>query len=151
MLSICIRYTKDIELAKEVLNEGFFKIFVNIKKFKHKGSFEGWAKRIMVNNAIDFIRKNKKHEVVGSIETNPMEVKNSSSNEGMENLLQEDLLKLFKELPPKTQLTFGLYVIDGFKHNEIADKLNITIETSKWHVKEARKYLKKRIINLKLI
>lgn len=151
MLSICIRYTKDIDLAKEILNEGFYKIFINIKKFKHQGSFEGWAKRIMVNNAIDFIRKNKKHEIVKSIESNPIEPRDNSSNKGMENLLQEDLLKLFKELPPKTQMTFGLYVLDGYKHSEIADKLNISIETSKWHVREARKYLKERIIKLKLI
>lgn len=151
MLSICLRYAKDMDLAKDMMNEGFMKIFSNIKKYDGKGSFEGWMKRIMVNNAIDILRKEKKHINNISSDEHYVEDKETDVNYGLENLKQQDLLNLFNELAPKTRLAFGMYVIDGFKHKEIAEQLDMSEETSKWHIKEARKYLKERIIELKLI
>lgn len=151
MLSICLRYTNDIDWAKDLLNEGFMKIFSNINKYEDKGSFEGWMKRIMVNHVIDELRKNKKHSVLNHANEDWEYGNQATDNAGLENLKKEDLLKLFNELAPKTKMAFGMYAIEGFKHKEIAEKLNMSIETSKWHIKEARKHLKQRIIELKLL
>jgi RNA polymerase sigma-70 factor (ECF subfamily) len=151
MLSICLRYVNDLDFAKEILNDGFYKVLSNIKKFENKGSFEGWVKRIMNNTAIDFLRKNKKHLATLQMEKSNEINHSNSSNEGLENLLESDLLNLFHELPSKTKKVFGLFAVEGYKHKEISELLTISVETSKWHVREARKYLKERIMNLKLI
>lgn len=149
MFRVCINYSKNTDVAKDYLQDGFIKVFKNIKKYKFQGSFEGWMKRLFINNILDDLKKkdvlkNTSEQCVGNL------LSNSSMNSGESNLELEYILKVMKQLPNKTSIVFTLFVVDGYSHKEIAKELNISIETSKWHVKEARSFFKHNYSILKV-
>ncbi len=138
MFGICKRYVKHREDAEDILIEGFFKVLTHIDRFKGLGSFEGWIRRIIVNESLMFLRKrhNFKHAV--EIEKIP-EAGTSVSVE--DELAAQDILRLLDELPTGYRTVFNLYVLEGFKHREIAEMLGISINTSKSQLILAKKRL----------
>ncbi|WP_323027387.1 RNA polymerase sigma factor [Gelidibacter japonicus] len=141
MLSICRYYVKDIQKAEEVMLNGFFKVFVNLKSFKNEGSFEGWLRRIMVREAISFLRQEKKIEFsVEDIEVNPEQVNNIQTAIEVNEIQQH-----IDELPEGYKMVFVMYAIEGYKHHEIASLLNINEGTSKSQLFKARQLLQYKI------
>lgn len=124
-------------------------IFKDIKKFKHKGSFEGWAKRVTVNVALQKFRK-KSILKFDKIEENQLTEEEITVDVDEENISLSFLLSLINELSPKYQLVFNLYVLDGYSHQEISDLLNISTGTSKSNLFRARKLLQNKINNSKI-
>lgn len=138
LLGICRRYVKQQEDAEDVMLESFYKIFSNIDQYEGKGSFEGWMKRISVNESLMFLRR--KHNFNLSIDSNHLEIKEDAWSIE-EKLFEEDILDIMDTLPTGYRTIFNLYVIDGLKHREIADELGISINTSKSQLIQAKRKL----------
>lgn len=139
MFGVCLRYAKNEEEAQDILQDGFVKVFQKIEYFKKEGSLEGWIRRIMVNTALDQIRKNKKEQMnVAMDKVDFMVTKNEFI---LENLMAEDLLKMLNELPIGYRTVFNLFAIEGYSHKEIAEQLGVTENTSKSQYSRARKTL----------
>lgn len=135
MFAVCMRYAKNREAAEDLLQEGFVKVFNNINKFRNEGSFEGWVRRIIVNTAIEEYRKTSKMYPMISVDDTPIDVVWENANEDLE---LEDLMKLINSLSTGYRTIFNLYVVEGFSHKEIAEKLNISEGTSKSQLARAR-------------
>lgn len=144
MLSVCRYYIKDLQHAEDVMLEGFFKVFSHLKSFRNEGSFEGWIRQIMVRECISFLRRQKKVEF--SLE----EVDTRDSQEIISDsyLEAEEIQEIIDALPEGYKLVFVMYVIDGYKHHEISQLLNISEGTSKSQLFKARKLLQQKINEL---
>lgn len=136
MLGVCRQYVKDVHHAEDLMLTGFLKVFNHLANFKHEGSFEGWIRRIMVNTCISHLRKKNPVQLVDEDF-----VFNDQATPNLESTAVEDLQKLIDELPIGYKLVFNLYAIEGYKHSEIAQELNITESTSKSQLFKARKWL----------
>ncbi|WP_343522429.1 sigma-70 family RNA polymerase sigma factor [Pedobacter sp.] len=145
MLRICLRYLKSDDLAQDALNVGFLKVFQNIQTFDaKKGEFGAWIRTVMVRSCIDVNRREAKfNEMINQDEIEEIFIQPSV----LDQLFVEDLLKLIRQLPTATQLVFNLSVIDGYSHKEIGEHLNITESTSRWHLTEAKKQLRKMLVS----
>ncbi len=143
MLRICFRYLKSDELAGDALNIGFLKVFQHIQRFDaKKGEFGAWIRTVMVRSCIDLGRREAKfNEIIDPEEIEEVFIQPAVLNK----LFVEDLLKLIHQLPTATRLVFNLSVIDGYSHREIGEHLNITESTSRWHLTEAKKQLRRMI------
>jgi len=144
MLSICRQYVKDVQQAEDIMITAFMKVFTNLKAFEHKGSFEGWIRRIMVNECISYIRVQKK---VSFLEDEYYVEDTFNNIESQFSV--EDIQTLIDSLPDGYKMVFNLYAIEGFKHQEIAKMLGINEGTSKSQLSHARKMLKEQINKLK--
>ncbi len=144
---ICMRYGKDKAEVEDVLIEGFTRIYKKMNSYNGKGSFEGWMKRIIINTAIDNFRKNKKHYYHEDI----LDYEEHFSTEPLvvEQFSVDDILKTIQELPPGYRMVFNLYAIEGYSHKEIAEVLEISVNTSKTQLLKARKKLQARLSELK--
>ena len=145
MMVVCLRYASNHEEAQDILHDGFLKVFDKLKSFQNKGSFEGWIRRIIVNNAIDFLRKRRDYLL-------------SFDDSGFENLKDEDqdsvgfeedlqmkaelILKLIQKLTPAYRTVFNMYVIEEYSHKDIAEILGISIGSSKSNLAKAKMKLK---------
>jgi RNA polymerase sigma-70 factor (ECF subfamily) len=152
MLGVCMRYAKDRDEAKDMLQEGFLKVFNNVANFNNKGSFEGWVRRIMVNTCIDQIRKNKKNYLIVST-TYANEQANAAVDEVAEDDLADkiseaEILRAIQDLTPAYRMVFNLFVIEEYTHKEIAELLDISEGTSKSNLAKAKFNLKKNLIHL---
>jgi RNA polymerase sigma-70 factor (ECF subfamily) len=140
MLGVCRQYIKDIHQAEDVMITAFMKVFANLKNFEHKGSFEGWIRRIMVNECISCLRVQKK---VSYLE-DEYYVEDTFNN--IESGLSvDDIQSLIDSLPDGYKMVFNLYAIEGYKHQEIATMLGISEGTSKSQLSHARKMLQGQI------
>ncbi len=142
MLSVCKRYVKSTQNAEDVMVEAFFKVFTKIEQYGDKGSFEGWVRKIMVNESLMFLRKRKPTE-------NAFEPRESDAQQTLniqDDLEARDILKLLNQLPNGYRTIFNLYVIEGFKHREIAEKLSISINTSKSQLILAKKKMRELLV-----
>lgn len=147
MLRLCYRYLKSDELASEALNTGFLKVFQNISTFdKQKGELGAWIRTIMVRTCIDLGRKEVKFQEADSDEE-AADV--FITPEILDKLYVQDLIKAIRLLPAATQLVFNLSVIEGYAHKEIGQQLQISESTSRWHLSEAKKMLRKMIGSVK--
>lgn len=126
--------------AEDVLVASFTKIFDKIDQFKGEGSFEGWIRRIVVNEALTWLRKNRSMYVETDLEKADFEPDYENASNHLE---AEDLLRMIQQLPTGYQIVFNLYAIDGYSHKEIAEQLNISENTSKSQLSRARVYLQK--------
>ncbi|AWA28857.1 RNA polymerase subunit sigma-70 [Flavobacterium magnum] len=144
MLSVCRQYIKDLHQAEDVMITAFMKVFANLDKFEHKGSFEGWIRRIMVNESISFLRAQKK---VSFLEDTYY--KEDAFNNIESHFNVEDIQALIDGLPDGYRMIFNLYAIEGYKHQEIAQALGITEGTSKSQLSHARRMLQQQINKLK--
>ncbi|HEX8562420.1 MAG TPA: RNA polymerase sigma factor [Flavobacterium sp.] len=140
MLSVCRQYVKDIHTAEDIMITAFMKVFTNLKNFENKGSFEGWIRRIMINECISFIRAQKKIRFIEDID-----FKEDSFNNIESGLSVEDIQSLIDSLPDGYRMIFNLYAIEGFKHKEIAGMLGINEGTSKSQLSHARKLLQEQV------
>ncbi len=147
LFGICLRYASDYNEAEDVLQEAFIKILTKINKYQGTGSFEGWMKRIVVNTAITNFHqagKHKHHYDIVDIQDSslgPREYKDL-------DYTQEELLGVIHSLPEGYKMVFNLYAIEGYKHKEIADMLEIDVSTSKSQYSRARKLIQKRLEEL---
>ena len=146
MLGVCIRYTKDVEQAEDVLQDGFVKIFTKLDHYNGVGSLDGWVRRIMVNTALDQIRKNLKHQ--DDVALDQVEYKLEKDGHILEGLMEEDLLKLISEMPIGYKTVFNMFAIEGYSHKEIADEMGISENTSKSQYSRARAFLKAKLEEL---
>ncbi|MES2377553.1 MAG: sigma-70 family RNA polymerase sigma factor [Bacteroidota bacterium] len=141
MLRVCHNYLPDKELAKEAFNSGFLKVFQSIKNFDiEKGELGGWIRKIMIYTAIDLCRKELKFATLTLHDQDDDDFFISPTV--LEKLYFEDILTKIRALPYATQTVFNLYEMDGFSHKEIAEHLNISEGTSRWHLAEAKKKLR---------
>ena len=144
MLSVCRQYIKDLHQAEDVMITAFMKVFTSLKNFEHKGSFEGWIRRIMINESISFIRVQKK---VTFVEDESYFEERHNNIESKFSV--EDIQFLIDNLPDGYRMVFNLYCIEGFKHNEISTMLGINEGTSKSQLSHARKLLQDNVRKLK--
>lgn len=142
MFGVCKRYVRNREDAEDVLVSGLYKVFKNIGQFKDLGSFEGWVRRIIVNEALMYLRKQHKHFITDEIERASSKVTQVSVED---ELAAQDIIQLLNQLPTGYRTIFNLYVIEGYKHREIAEMLGISINTSKSQLILAKKRLQRLI------
>lgn len=144
MLSVCRYYIKDIQQAEEAMLNGFFKVFKNLKTYKNEGAFEGWIRRIMIRESISYLRQKKRLEFVSDEDVST----NEYSNTIQTDLEVNEIQKLIDNLPEGYRMVFVMYAIEGYKHQEIAELLNISEGTSKSQLFKARKMLQEQIKTL---
>lgn len=142
MFGVCLRYAKDSTEAEDNLQEGFIRVFTNLKSFRHDGSLEGWIRRIMVNVSLEKIRK---QYMLYPVEDVSVYDSVNFSDDVIAKMSADDLLQLIRELPPRYQLVFNLFVFEGMTHQEIAKEMEINEGTSKSNLARAREILKKKV------
>jgi RNA polymerase sigma factor (sigma-70 family) len=141
LFAVCLKYSPNYQEAQDNLQDGFITIFEKIQQFNHKGSFEGWMKRIIINSALQKYRqkniltlvKDEIPDVIESVEVNE------------EKISMDFLLEKIQKLPDKYRMVFNLYILDGYSHKEISKELNISVGTSKSNLSRARQILKIKI------
>jgi RNA polymerase sigma factor (sigma-70 family) len=141
-MTIALRYARDEQDAADIMSIAFVKVFKSLARFdRQKGNFHGWLKRIIINEAIDYIKQRSKFSLEEMYEAIEPPITNSI----VEKIDADAIMEFIKQLPPATHAVFVLFAIDGFGHKEISQQLNISEGTSKWHVSEARKFLQQKI------
>jgi RNA polymerase sigma-70 factor (ECF subfamily) len=149
MMAVCLRYTKNHDQAKDILQDGFIKAFRNMTAFNQEGSFEGWIRRIMVNTAIDHFRRAKHSYLLLGEDRNMedfediAEEEHADADNEMEELKPADVINAMQKLTPAYRTVFNLYVFEGMTHKEIAETLGINIGTSKSNLAKAKNNLKR--------
>ncbi len=143
MYGVCLQYCKDRTEAEDCLQEGFIKVFTNIKKYRFEGSFEGWIRRIMVNTTIESFRKKKPETSLE--DTMLVKLQSDIIEEKASEISEDEIMDIISELPPKYRIVFNLYVLEGLSHKEIAEALDISEGTSKSNLSRARSWIKDRI------
>lgn len=147
MLAVCFRYIHDREEAEHVMIGGMVKVFEKLSQFQSEGSFEGWIRRIMANESLMYLRKNKNMSLQKELSITEQEL----NYEHLEDAMSADeLLHLINELPVGYRTVFNLYAIEGFSHKEIADMLDINENTSKSQLSRARKYLQAELQKIEI-
>jgi len=143
--SISLRYSSDNMLADEIINESFLKVFNNLDRYDEKQAFKGWLRTIVVNTAIDYYRKSNQQPEYENLDN----VYLADMNEDViSHISAEEILELVRRLSPVYRMVFSLYVLDGYTHKEIAEKLGIKEGTSKSNLQDARKKLQSMILKL---
>ena len=150
MFAVCLRYCPNYEEAQDLLHDGFITVFTKIGQFSHGGSFEGWVRRIFVNQAIERYRNDTKLLTVNNMDENDLNFATPEDDDdvdewGAYRLSEAELLAMVDELPPQYKVVFNLYVIDGLSHRQIAKNLGISESTSRSNLLRARGILQKRI------
>ncbi len=147
MYAICRSYSENDLEAQDLLQEGFIKVFKNIKKCSSEGSLEAWVRRVIVNNNIDHYRhKNKKYGVKATSTDEDLEdADNVVENEALRAFNDNDLLRVMRILPKGYRMVLNLYILEGYPHKEIAEMLGISVSTSKSQFFRAKELLKKKL------
>ena len=141
-MGVCLRYSKSKEEAKEILNDGFFKVFTKLESFDSNRSFKIWLARVMINTALDHYRQEVKRDIFEHAEAG----EDVSVDENViSKLAYEELVGLIQQLTPAYRLVFSLYVIDGYTHEEIAEQLKISTGASKSNLSRAREKLREML------
>ena len=145
MFGVCLRYAKDRTEAEDNLQDGFVKVFSNIKKFRGDGSLEGWIRRIMVNVCLE---KYRRQRLLHPVEDVSVYDSQKLSDDVLEKMTADELIRLIQELPPRYRMVFNLFVMEGLSHQEISAEMEITVGTSKSNLARARDILKRRVKEL---
>ncbi|MCT4582545.1 MAG: sigma-70 family RNA polymerase sigma factor [Flavobacteriales bacterium] len=148
MLPVCKRYAKNSEEAKDILQNGFIKVFEKIDKYDFNGSFGGWVRRLIVNTAIDHYRKHKNEFLIedeSRIEDNEHWYEEEPTTK-YEGISTKDIQEAIGSLSPAYKMVFSLYIMEGFSHQEIADELGISVGTSKSNLAKAKANVKKLLM-----
>ncbi|MDR1406842.1 MAG: sigma-70 family RNA polymerase sigma factor [Tannerella sp.] len=143
MLGICMRYVSDREIARDILQEGFIKVFTSLRSFAGTGSLEAWMRMIFVNEALGYLRRTDTWHKCEDVN-----VANSLPDEGesaVSKMSADELVCLIGQLPPGFRTVFNMYTVEGYSHREIAATLNITESTSRSQYVRARKWLQEQI------
>lgn len=139
MMGVCLRYATDEEEALDILHEGFIKVFRHVSKYKPGTSLSAWIRRIMVNTAIDYFRKNSRRRTEDMDEAYDI---STNDPDAISRCSEQEILEAIQELTPSYRAVFNLYVIEGYAHKEIAELLDITESTSRSNLVKARSKLK---------
>ena len=142
-LGICNRYTANIAEAEDILQEGFVKVFFHLQEFSGTGSFFNWMRRIMINTAITYYHKNLKYRYYDEIES--MYDSPYTDAPDKYDFTREELLMVIQSLPSGYRMIFNLYAIEGYKHKEIAEMLEIDVNTSKSQYSRAKKMIRRKL------
>ena len=148
MFQVCLSYSGDRDEAKDILQEAFIKVFVNLENFNSKGSLEAWIRRIVTNTAIDFFRQRKRLVFMEEFQDEPQEDENGSVT--FSELTTGIILHYIKQLPDGARVIFNMFAVEGLSHKDIAKELNISEGTSKSQYKRARSLLKKWLTEYEL-
>jgi RNA polymerase sigma-70 factor (ECF subfamily) len=143
MLSICLRYAKDEDDAKEICQKGFIKVFGKFEMFNGEGTLRGWIQSIMIRTAIDHYRRQQRENRSVVTELDDWDEPEEATIEA--DLAAEEIMKVVQQLPHMQRAVFNLFALEGYSHKEIAEELHLTEGTSKWYLCEARKSLKKML------
>jgi len=138
MLRMCMRYTRDQNTATEIVNNGFLRVYKKIHTFGFKGSLEGWIRKLVYHSMADYFRENARYLHFLVLEDHDRAV----PARALDVFYEEDILKVVRTLPPVSQEVFRLYAIEGYSHAEIAENLQMSEGTSKWHLSTARQKLR---------
>jgi len=146
MLGICVRYLNDIEDAKDIMHEGFIRVFTKIDSYSATGSLGGWMRRIFITTALEFLRNSRSLYSLDILDYE--ETIENYEISAVENLSAEEILECISELPKGYQLVFNLYAIEGYSHAEIAKMLNVKEGTSRSQFAHAKQLLQKKVQKL---
>ncbi len=141
-IGIAIRYTKDRSEAVATMNQAFLEVFKGLVKYKDQGTLGAWIAKIVLRTAIREAKAKTRYQSKMDFERT---VETPVQNEALLHLDMEIVYHYLQQLPAATRTVFSMYVLDGFKHREIAEQLGISISTSKWHLAHGRKVLQKLI------
>lgn len=145
MMAVCHRYASDEMDAEDILQEGFIKVFDHLHSFRHEGSLEGWIRRIIVTTALKHIRRQKITQPLNDAE----DFKESAElPDAIHHMSEQELIRVIGGLPAGYRMIFNLYVIEGYRHNEIAEMLNIEEGTSRSQLVKARKWLQEKLLSI---
>ncbi len=147
MMGVCVRYVPDRETARDLLQDGFVKLFTKIDTYSGTGSFVGWMRRIFVTTALEHLRRNDALKQSTSIDEYDNYIQNVDVTV-LDKISADDLMKCIGELPHGFRTVFNLYAIEGYSHAEIAQELNISENTSRSQFMRARKILQKNVQTL---
>ncbi len=154
--AISYRYTGNWQVAEDITQETFVIVFQKIKQYSNKGSFEGWIKRIAVNNSLNYL-KNKQKVIFKEIDENRIEEETKIDNvniNDMESLVmntdfsQEEIFEVVSALPDGFRIVFSMYVLENYKHKEIAELLDISESTSKTQLMRSRRLIQKKLYEI---
>ncbi|MDA0195256.1 MAG: RNA polymerase sigma factor [Bacteroidetes bacterium] len=148
MLGVCCRYLKNPEEAEDLMISSIMKVFEKLEQYKAEGSFEGWIRRIVINECLTHLRKNKSMYMAVDVENAEREPDYKLLSD---RLVEEDMINLIQGLPDGYRTVFNLYAIEGYSHKEIAENLGININTSKSQLSRARALLQLRLIEAEKI
>lgn len=148
LYGVCMRYAKNADDAKDIMQEGFIKIFQKMHQFKGAGSFEGWMKRVMVNCALE---KYRNMYYLSEYDDGFLQKDTLISDNEVDSFTEKELLGLIQQLPSKYRMVFNMYAIEGYSHKEIAEILNISEGTSKSNLSRARSALQKKVNNISMV
>ncbi len=143
VMGICMRYSRDRSEAEDMMQEGFIKVYSDLYQYRPIGPLGGWIRRVVVNSCLRYIRKRKR---LVFNEFSGMQTELMPTNEDVvSDLGAQDLMKLVQQLPDGYRLVFNLYVVEGYSHQEIAEQLGISVNTSKSQLSRAKANLRKTI------
>jgi RNA polymerase sigma factor (sigma-70 family) len=145
LYAVSLQYSGNDEEARDILQEGFIKIFANLKQYRNEGSFEGWMRRVIVNTALEKYRNKHNLYRVDDIDS-LIDFESEPDDDDYAGLQACDLLGLIRQLPPKYRMVFTLYAIEGYSHKEVSEMMNISEGTSKSNLSRARYILQKKVI-----
>lgn len=143
MMRMCRRYTQDPEVAMEIINTGFLRVFKKIHTYAFTGSLEGWIRKLVFHSLSDYFSKQAK-------QVNLLDLADRDAPESalaLQSLYFEDIIRLIDYLPDATRQVFWMYAVEGYTHPEISDRIGISVGTSKWHLSMARQKLRTLIEN----
>ncbi|MEM9680846.1 MAG: RNA polymerase sigma factor [Bacteroidota bacterium] len=149
MFRLCLRYAKDRAEAEDILQDGFIKVFADLGKYRGDGALGGWIRRVILNIALQHVRKQKRQ--FQTIEIDQIAETSSAEEMVFSQFGARALTKMIQQLPVGYRTVFNLYVVEGYSHKEIAEQLNFTVNTSKSQLSKAkamlRKMLEKKLIS----
>jgi len=145
MFGLCLRYANNREDAKDILQDGFLRVYRDLHYYKGNGSLEGWIRKVILNTALDYIREKKKKGYLLDIEDYSNRMSYEMSQPDFERGRPEGLVKMMQQLPLGFRTVLNLYIIEGFSHAQIAEKLNISEGTSKSQLNRAKKKMKEML------
>lgn len=144
MFAVCMRYVNDYETAKDILQDGFIKVFTKIDDYTGDGFFSGWVKRIFINTALEYLRQNDVNRELLPIDSQTYQVEDEAVTI-VERMSADDLMACVASLPDGYRTVFNLYAIEGYSHQEIAEMLSISENTSRSQFMRARKLLQQKV------
>jgi RNA polymerase sigma-70 factor (ECF subfamily) len=142
--TVCLHYAGNREEARDIMQEGFFLVFKQLDKYDGRRPFKPWLRRVLINAAIDHHRKYNKSARTIALANAPEPP--ASSDTGFDQLALDDLLRMVQQLSPGYRMIFNLFVVEGFSHREISERLDITVSASKSNLSRAKQHLRDLII-----
>ena len=144
MMAVCQRYLRDIEDARDLMQEGFIKLYTNIQKYSGEGSFDGWVRKIFVNCALERLRQNDILKHADDISDNYYA--EMPDEDATSDISSDEIMMYVRSLPDGFRTVFNMFAIEGYSHKEIGEELNISESTSRSQYMRARNMLQKMMI-----